>query len=59
MGGHTLGHMDPNNSGYGIDIPGHVTSKTASWDGSPHVFDNKYFTALAFTVSYICYPDAG
>jgi len=36
MGGHTLGHTHPENSGF----PEH------SWDGTPLAFDNRYYTLL-------------
>jgi len=47
LGAHTLGHVHTTNSGYGA--PGiNPTANAAinSWDGTPTIFDNRYYNRL-------------
>jgi len=45
IGGHTLGHVHPQFSGYGLTNTGGNLLNNA-WDRTPHQFDNQYFQSL-------------
>jgi hypothetical protein len=44
LGAHTLGHVSPSNSGFGL--PAANNDQRNSWDGTPDKFDNKYYRDL-------------
>ena len=48
LGGHTVGHvhMDPNASGYGFPGDPSVDVLINSWDQTPAIFDNNYYTSM-------------
>jgi len=45
LGGHTLGHVHPQFSGYG-KTTGLGDIQTNAWDATPNVFDNQYYQSL-------------
>jgi len=45
LGGHTLGHVHPQFSGYGLTNTGGNLLNNA-WDGTPNQFDNQYYQTL-------------
>lgn len=46
IGAHTLGHVSPQNSGFGVSNPQRINFNTNGWDNTPDVFDNNYFVTL-------------
>lgn len=51
IGAHTIGHVHPQSSGYGFNN-GSTDIKINSWDGTPLVFDNRYFNIMINVVSF-------
>jgi len=43
IGAHTLGHVSPSKSGFGITSSTSTSDQKNSWDGTPDKFDNKYY----------------
>jgi hypothetical protein len=47
IGAHTIGHVSPDNSGYGFIEDSNSTSVLLNaWNPTPAVFDNKYYQTL-------------
>lgn len=47
LGGHTLGHVGQESSGYGaIVAAGNTNNNINAWDTTPNVFDNEYYKSM-------------
>lgn len=60
IGAHTLGHVHPEFSGYGVattpvKVFGNNDLITNAWDTTPHLFDNTYYSSMATFVRNIHY----
>ena len=49
LGAHSLGHVNPANSGYGLDVSGNTNNNPEynAWDRTPATFDNAYYDSLS------------
>jgi hypothetical protein len=46
LGGHSIGHMHPEISGYGIVSGESANMNDNAWDSTPQILDNEYFKQL-------------
>jgi catalase (peroxidase I) len=51
IGGHTVGHVHKNNSGFFL-VEDPTSFLDNGWDSTPDVFDNGYFQKLINKVSF-------
>eukprot|EP01037_Dinobryon_pediforme_P041043 gene41043-50545_t len=45
FGGHTIGHVHFQNSGYGV-TPDSPNLQPNAWDSTPHQFDSQYYSSI-------------